>query len=48
MRLSKAGYGTPSEILNWDTLDVMLALEYEKFLIDYEQEYLFINKPETK
>lgn len=47
MRLSKSGYGFPSEILQWDTMDVIVALEYEKFLNDYDQEFQHLNKETT-
>lgn len=38
------GYGSPSDILQWDSMDVVVALEYEKFLMDYEEEFQFLNK----
>ena len=47
LRLSKAGYGSPESILQWDTMNVMAALDYEKFLIEYDSEFRIINKVTT-
>ena len=44
MKLSKAGYGRPQEILN-ERADLVLAmLDYEGFLVDYETTFREINK----
>ena len=48
IKLAKQGYGSPNEILNWDTMDVIVMLEYEKFLQDYDQEFQVLNKEKTK
>ena len=44
IKLSKQGYGSPNEILNWDAMDVIVALEYETFLIEYEETCHALNK----
>jgi len=44
LRLAKAGYGRPDEILQMPTDMVMSALHYEKFLKDYELIFIEINK----
>ena len=44
LRLSKAGYGRPDEILQMPTDMVMSALHYEKFTQDYEHIFLEMNK----
>lgn len=44
LRLSKAGYGRPDEILMMPTNIVMSALHYEKFIKDYEEMFVEINK----
>lgn len=36
--------GDPEEILQWDPVTVMTALDYEKFLIDYEKEFIRLNE----
>ena len=44
LRLSKAGYGRPDEILNMQSSLVMDAIEYEGFLHDYEEESIELNR----
>ena len=46
IKLAKMGYGSPQEILRWDSMDVMVALDYELFLVDYEKEFARLNPPE--
>jgi len=36
LKLAKAGYGTPADILSWGTTMVLDALEYEDFCNDYQ------------
>jgi hypothetical protein len=43
-RLAKAGYGSVSEIAEWDARTVLQALNYEKFIDDYERAWLELNK----
>jgi hypothetical protein len=43
-RLSKAGYGSVNEIENWDVRRVLQALHYEKFISDFENAYIDLNK----
>jgi hypothetical protein len=43
--LSRAGYGTPEEILNMQSQIVVTAIFYEKFLREYEEKFLELNKP---
>jgi len=45
-KLSKAGYGTVNEIEQWDARRVLQAIHYEKFLSDYEDAYMDLNKGE--
>jgi hypothetical protein len=46
MKLSKAGYGTPKQILN-EPLDIVIGMvEYEGFVSKYEERFIEINKPE--
>ena len=42
-KLSKAGYGTPEEILKMNGELALLALQYENFLSDYEEEFMRLN-----
>jgi hypothetical protein len=44
LRLSKAGYGKVSEILETDADIVVDMLNYEGFLTDYEKVFMDINK----
>lgn len=44
MRLSKAGYGSVNEILGADASAVMMMLEFESFVSDYEVEFYELNK----
>ena len=44
LRLSKSGYGRPEQILAMPTDMVLLALEYEKFIRDYENAFYELNK----
>jgi len=43
-KLSKAGYGSVNEIEQWDARRVLQALNYEKFVYDYESAFIEINK----
>ena len=46
IKLSKSGYGKITEILN-ERLDRILTLiEYEKFIPEYEERFIEINKTE--
>ena len=44
LKLSKEGYGNPEEILKMRTDLVMMAVDYEKFLQDYERSFIELNK----
>jgi hypothetical protein len=46
LKLVKSGYGTLKEVRAMDTREVIQALHYEKFVSDYEAEYLELNKAE--
>jgi hypothetical protein len=46
LRLSRAGYGTPVEILQWPVTKAMDTLEYENFVQDYEQAVSEMNREE--
>ena len=46
LRLSKAGYGKVEDILAMRCDLVIAALEYEKFIQDYEMQFMEINKAE--
>jgi hypothetical protein len=43
-RLSKAGYGHVDDIEKWDARKVLQALNYEKFVYDYESAFVELNK----
>jgi len=43
LKLSKAGYGTPEEILNMRADIVIHALVYEGFCFDYNQAFIYMN-----
>lgn len=43
-RLSKAGYGSITEIEQWTAKKVLTALAYEAFCSDYEDAYLELNR----
>ena len=45
LRLSKEGFGTPTQILAMPVEVVLGALEFSKFAADYEAAYLELNKP---
>ena len=46
LRLSKAGYGLPQEILD-TPLDLVLGMiAYEKFIQEYEERFIELNKTE--
>jgi len=40
----KAGYGSIAEVRELDARTVLQALNYEKFIDDFERAYLEINK----
>lgn len=44
LRLAKAGYGSPMEVLAMPSDLVMTALSYERFLGEYEEAYISLNK----
>jgi hypothetical protein len=44
LRLSKAGYGRPDEVLKMRTDLVMAAVHYEIFLKEYERAFWEMNK----
>jgi hypothetical protein len=45
-KLSKAGYGKPSEILK-EPLDIVLGMiEYERFIPEYEERFTELNQKE--
>jgi len=46
LRLSKEGYGTPTEIYKMPVGVVLGAMEYEQFLGDYEATYSHLNSPQ--
>jgi hypothetical protein len=48
MRLVKAGYGSLVEVQQFDARTVLQALNYEKFLAEYESAYLEIIKNESR
>ena len=43
-RLVKLGFGTLEQVKQLDSREVLQALFYEKFLSDYEEAYLELNK----
>ena len=43
-RLVKSGYGNFFEVQKMTATEVLQALYYEKFLVDYEETYLELNK----
>ena len=47
LRLSKEGFGTPTEILAMPVDVVLGALDFSKFSADYESAYIELNKPKT-
>jgi hypothetical protein len=44
LQLTKAGYGTPQQILKMDSEIVLTAVEYEKYLGEYEEKFLELNR----
>lgn len=44
VKLAKAGYGSPVEILKFPTRVVLLALENERFVREYEDAFIALNK----
>jgi hypothetical protein len=44
LKLSKAGYGRPDEVLEMRCDIVLAAAEYEGFLSQYEAEWIELNK----
>ena len=43
-RLVKAGYGSYEEVKKMNAREVLQAINYEKFCVDYENSYLEINR----
>ena len=48
LKLAKAGYGTPAEIMEMQADVVIAATEYEGFLVRYEAEFQRLNAPTGK
>jgi len=44
LRLSKSGYGKPTEILKMPSDIVIVALEYEDFVNKYESKFIDLNR----
>ena len=44
LRLSKAGFGFPEDIREWDAQKTLQALNYLQFVDDYESTYIELNK----
>jgi len=44
VQLSKAGYGTPDQILETRVDIVMAAIEYEKFCPEFEAAFIELNR----
>ena len=44
MKLSKAGYGSVNEVMDWTAKKVITAVEYEDFLGRFEDSFMEINK----
>ena len=44
LRLAKAGYGTPVELLTMPSDVVLYAVAYERFLQEYEATFLALNR----
>jgi len=44
LKLAKAGYGTPQQVLAMQLDIVLAAMEYEKFLPRYEEAFIELNK----
>ncbi len=48
LKLSRAGYGRPDEILKMPTDIVLAALNYEQFVNEYEAEFIELNREDPK
>jgi hypothetical protein len=50
VRLAKSGYfqGDPEKVLQADADHVLMLVNYDTFLSNYEKVYFELNKPETK
>ena len=46
MKLSKAGYGSVNEVMEWSAGKVITAVEYEDFLGRFEDSFMDMNKGE--
>lgn len=44
LKLCKAGYGSPMEIMSWPSEVVLSAIEYESFSIDLEAAFRKMNE----
>ena len=44
LRLSKEGFGTPTQILRMPVSVVLGALNYSQFIVDYQNAYTELNK----
>lgn len=47
LRLSKEGFGTPTEVLAMPVGVVLGALNYSQFAGEYEAAYVELNKPKS-
>jgi|HubBroStandDraft_3_1064219.scaffolds.fasta_scaffold127398_3 hypothetical protein len=46
LRLAKAGYGKPDEILDMNLETVLAAIDYESFLVDYQDAFMAMREDE--
>jgi hypothetical protein len=47
IKLSKAGYGRPQEILDMPLNVVLGIVQYERFIPEYEEAFIEMNKKES-
>ena len=49
LKLASLGYagGDPEKVLNMRVDFVLAAIQYEKFKVDYDREWLELNRPES-
>jgi hypothetical protein len=47
VKLARAGYGTPGQILDEPLENVLTMLEYEKFIPEYEERFMEMNKHDS-
>lgn len=48
LRLSKEGFGTLREVMDWPADRFLDAVEYSNFLADYQETAIELNRPTTK